>query len=50
MNCKAYRVYNPETRRVTESRNVIYIETLRPTLYTRNNNDDAGDLQEDNSS
>ena len=50
MNRKAYRIYNSNTRRVTESRNVIFIETPVSTLidpYTSNNNDDAGDSQED---
>ena len=40
-------------RRVTESHNVIFIETSVSTLidpYTSNNNDDAGDPQEDSSS
>ena len=44
MNSKAYRIFNPETRRVTESRNVIFIETPVSTLidpYTSNNNGDA---------
>ena len=53
MNRKAYRIYNSNTRRVTESRNVIFIETPVSTLidpYTSNNNDDAGDPQEDSSS
>ena len=53
MNCKAYRVYNPKTRRVTESRNVIFIETPVPTLinpYTSNNNGDLTDPQEGRSS
>ena len=50
MNRKAHRMYNPDTRRVTESRNVMFIETPVSTLidpYTSNNNDDAGDSQED---
>ena len=53
MNRKAYRIYNSNTRRVTESRNVIFIETPVSTLidpYTSNNNDDAGDREEGGSS
>ena len=53
MNNKAYRICNPDTRRVTESRNVIFIETPASTLidsYTSNNTNDAGDPQEDSSS
>ena len=52
MNSKAYRIYNPETRRITESRNVIFIETPASTLidpYTSNNSD-ANGSQEGNSS
>ena len=53
MNRKAHRMYNPDTRRVTESRNVMFIETPVSTLidpYTSNNNDDACNPQEDSSS
>ena len=51
MNSKAYRIYNPDARRVTESRNVIF-ETPVSTIigpYTSNNNE-AGNPQEDSSS
>ena len=53
MSTKAYRIYNPDTRRVKESRNDICIETPVSTLidpYISNNKDDAGDPQEDSSS
>ena len=53
MKSKAYAMYNPDTRRATESRNVIFVETPVSTLidpYTSNNNDDACNPQEDSSS
>ena len=53
MNSKAYRIHNPETRRVVASHNVIFIEIPMPTLldpYTSNNNGDAADPQEGSSS
>ena len=46
-------MYNPEPRRITESRNVTFIETLVPTTidpYTRNNNGDAAGSRKGNSS
>ena len=50
---KVYRKYNPEKRRVTDSRSAIFIETPVSTIidpYTSNNNVDAGDSPEDSSS
>ena len=51
---KSYRVYNPHTRRITESRNVTFIETPHRFLkdgdqdqFSSSNNDDEGETDEE---
>ena len=52
MNSKAYRIYSNKTRRVTERRNVIFIDTPASTLANStagNTTSDAVSTHEDSS-